>query len=95
MQVEATAKPAVKIVTANKHKDVPELFSEIDNTCAFDESGFDYSSGKDNYFSPSIRRPLPRTSPPGELKRPNFRPWLACWVRPWLAEVGNVSAFNP
>ena len=43
--------PAVKIVTANKHGDVPEFFSEVYNTCAWDESGLDYAIVKDNYFS--------------------------------------------
>jgi len=49
MQVEATAIPAVKIVTPKKFGDARGFFSETYSKAAWDKAGFDYAFVQDNH----------------------------------------------
>ena len=49
MQVEATAIPAVKIVTPKKHGDARGFFSETYSKAAFDAAGLDFVFVQDNH----------------------------------------------
>ena len=55
MQVEATAIPAVKIVTPKKHGDARGFFSEVYSKVEWDKAGLDFAFVQDNHsFSATI-----------------------------------------
>jgi dTDP-4-dehydrorhamnose 3,5-epimerase len=55
MQVEATAIPAVKIITPKKHGDARGFFSEVYSKIEWDRAGLDYTFVQDNHsFSATV-----------------------------------------
>ena len=55
MQVEATAIPAVKIVTPKKHGDARGFFSEVYSKASWDAAGLDFAFVQDNHsFSATV-----------------------------------------
>ncbi len=55
MQVEATAIPAVKIVTPKKHGDARGFFSEVYSKADWDKAGLDFAFVQDNHsFSATV-----------------------------------------
>ncbi len=55
MQVEATAIPAVKIVTPKKHGDARGFFSEVYSKTEWDKAGLDFTFVQDNHsFSATV-----------------------------------------
>ena len=69
MQVEETAIPAVKIVTAAKHGDIRGFFSEVYNRAAWDKADLPFTFLQDNHSysaAKGVLRGLHFQAPPHE-----------------------------
>ena len=97
MQVEATAIPAVKVVTPRRHGDGRGFFSEVYNKSAWEKAGLHFDFVQDNHsFSaaagtlrglhfqipPFAQDKLARGPGPHPRRRRRHSPVLANWRRP-------------